>query len=90
MMQTNHAEVIPGMPVSTPRRVLPHRYVMKKNGFIRLVFDCASRYRGYCLNDTVWQGPNLISKLSLILLRFRLHCYTVTTDIENTLYTTKC
>ena len=56
---------------------------MKKNGLMRLVFYCASRYRGYCLNDTVCQGPNLISKLSHILLRFRLHRYAVTADITN-------
>ena len=56
---------------------------MKKNGLMRLVFDWASRYRGYCLNYTVCQGPNLIIKQSHILLRFRLHSYAVTADIEN-------
>ena len=71
------------MPVSTPGRGLPHRHVMKKNGPIRPVFDCASRYRGYCLNDTVRQVPTLISTLSLILLRFCLHSYAVTADIDN-------
>ena len=53
------------------------------DGLMRLVFDYASRYRSYCLNDTVCQGPNLISKLSHICLRFRLHSYAVTADIEN-------
>ena len=85
LLQKDHAEVIPEDACVNPRTwFLPHRYVMKKNGLMRLVFDCASRYRGYCLNDTVCHGPNLISKLSHILLRFRLHSYAVTADIENT------
>ena len=51
---------------------------------MRLVFKCASRYRtGYCPKDTVCQGPNLISKLSHIHLRFRVHSYAVTANIEN-------
>ena len=84
LLQKDHAEVIPDDACVNPRTwFLPHRYVMKKNGLMRLVFDCASRYRGYCLNDTVCQGPNLISKLSHILLRFRVHSYAATADIEN-------
>ena len=84
LLQKNHAEVIPEDACVNPRTwFLLHRHVMKKNGLLRLVFDCASRYRGYCLNDTVYQGPNLLSKLSHMFLRFRLHSYAVTADIEN-------
>ena len=63
LLQEDHAKVIPEDANVIPRTwFLPHRYVMKKNGLMRLVFDCANRYRGYCLNDTVYQGPKLILK----------------------------
>ena len=84
LLQRDHAEVMPEDACVNPKTwFLPHRYVMKKNGWMPLVFDFASRYRCYCLNYTVCQGPNLISKLSHILLHWRLHSYAVTTYIEN-------
>ena len=60
---------------------LPHHHVRKKNGTMQLVFDCSSRYKGYCLNEVSYQGPNLTSKLSNVLLRFRPHKYAVIADI---------
>ena len=83
MLEKNYAERVPKEELynNNPRTwYLPHHHVKKKDGSMRLVFDCASRFRGASLNDTVRQGPNLNNKLSNVLLRFRLHKYAITAD----------
>ena len=85
MIQKNFAESAPTNQINNENLrtwCLPHHHVRKKNGTMRLVFDCSSRYKGYCLNDVAYQGPNLAIKLSSVLLRFRLHSYAVIADIE--------
>ena len=86
MFQKNFAERVPTDQINNENLrtwYLPHHHVRKNNGNMRLVFDCSSRYKGYCLNDATYQGPNLTNKLSSVLLRFRLHRYAVTADIES-------
>ena len=62
---------------------IPHHCVPKKNNKIRLVFDCASKYKGMSLNSQVFQGPDYINKLHFVLLRFRQHQYAISADIES-------
>jgi len=52
---------------------LPHHPVLnpKKPEKLRVVFDCAVRFKGKCLNDVLMQGPNLTNELVGILIRFR-------------------
>ena len=38
---------------------------------LRIVFDCAAKYRGVCLNDTLRKGPDLVNALIGVLCRFR-------------------
>jgi len=61
---------------------LPHHAVAKKGDKIRIVFDCAARFRGTSLNDQVMQGPNLTNTLVGVLLRFRQEHVAVMADIE--------
>ena len=52
---------------------LPHHgvYHPKKPNSLRVVFDCSARYQGESLNDHLLQGPDLSSKLTVVLTRFR-------------------
>ncbi|XP_071848188.1 uncharacterized protein [Apostichopus japonicus] len=63
---------------------LPHHAVVseKKPGKLRVVFDCASNFKGKSLNDRCMQGPDMINKLLPVLLRFRQHSIAVQADIE--------
>ena len=38
---------------------------------LRIVFDCAARYKGVYLKDTLLKGPDLVNALVGILCRFR-------------------
>ena len=61
---------------------MPHHCVPKKNGKMRLVFDCASRYNGMSLNGQCYQGPDFSTKLSSVLLRFSEHSVAISGHIE--------
>ena len=62
----------------------PHHSVVhpKKPEKVRVVFDCAARYRGTSLNDRVLRGPDLTNKLVGVLLRFREESFALMADIE--------
>lgn len=62
---------------------LPHHGVEKKDSIttpLRIVFNCSSGKPS--LNDCLHSGPSLVVDLIKVLLRFRLHSYAVTSDIE--------
>ena len=62
---------------------LPHHPVQSPNkDKIRIVFDCSAKYKGASLNDQVFQGPDLVNKLTTVLLRFREHEVAVVGDVE--------
>eukprot|EP00057_Strongylocentrotus_purpuratus_P005721 XP_003731624.1 PREDICTED: uncharacterized protein LOC100894126 [Strongylocentrotus purpuratus] len=63
---------------------LPHHPVFhpQKPGKVRIVFDCASAWKGLSLNDVVNQGPDLTNKLIGVLLRFRTAPVALMADIE--------
>jgi hypothetical protein len=63
---------------------MPHHPVFnpKKPDKLRIVFDCAARYKDCSLNDTLFQGPDLTSSLVAVLLRFRTNPVAVSGDIE--------
>ena len=62
---------------------LPHQCVLRadKPGKVRIVFDCAAKYRGMSLNSQCFRGPDLCNKLVHVLVRFRQYQYAVTGDI---------
>lgn len=65
---------------------LPHHPVLKPTSTstkVRVVFDgSASTSNGLSLNDILYTGPQVQQDLMSILLRFRLHRYVITGDIE--------
>ena len=63
---------------------LPHHPVVhpRKPDNVIVVFDCAAKFRGISLNDSVHQGPDLANKLIGILLCFRQEPVAIMADIE--------
>ena len=63
---------------------LPHHSVVhpRKPEKVRVVFDCAARYRGTSLSNRVLRGPDLTNKLVGVLLRFREEPFSLMADIE--------
>ncbi|XP_013409147.1 uncharacterized protein LOC106172792 [Lingula anatina] len=62
---------------------LPHHPVINsKKSKIRVVFDCAAKYAGVSLNDSLLQGPDLTNSLIGVLLRFRQEKIAIVADIE--------
>lgn len=65
---------------------MPHHSVLKETSLttrLRVVFDCsAATSSGFSLNDLQMAGPTLQDDLLAILLRFRMHTYVVSADIE--------
>ena len=65
---------------------LAHHPVKKESSTtpIRVVYDCSCRgdSRSASLNDCLMVGPPCLNNLSAILLRFRIHVFALSTDIE--------
>ena len=63
---------------------LPHHPVTHpfKPGKVRVIFDCAAKFRGTSLNDMLLSGPDLQQNLIGVLLRFRLVKFAFTSDIQ--------
>ena len=65
---------------------IPHRAVKKDSATtpIRIVYDCSCRQSSYhpSLNDCLQVGPPFLNHLCAILLRFRLHVFGFSADIE--------
>ena len=71
-----------------PLWYLPHHAVFNPNkpGKLRVVFDCAARYRGTSLNDQLLSGPDLTNSLFGVLVRFRQEPIALSSDIEAMFY----
>jgi hypothetical protein len=85
-IQKGYAQPIDDEKVCEPGKVwyLPHHPVCSphKPGKVRIVFDCAAKYRGTSLNDNLLQGPDLINSLVGVLVRFREQPVALVADIE--------
>ena len=69
-------ERVPEAEIARHAHYLPHFAVIKrdKNGRpikIRPVMDAKTKHRGECLNDFMTPGPNLLTDMIQVLLRFR-------------------
>jgi hypothetical protein len=81
--------IVPAKDVVTTKTwYLPHHPVqnLNKPGKVRVVFDCAAKYEGKCLNDYLLQGPDLVNDLVGVLLRFRQDKFAMMADIEQIYY----
>ena len=75
-IQAGFVEQIPDHLVKPPPDVLVWHLpifcvTQETRGKYRLVFDAKAKYHGICLNDVLRPGPNLLSLLRYVLLRFR-------------------
>ena len=64
---------------------LPHRAVVKEDRLttkIRPVFDASCKITGPSLNECLYYGPNLLSKIFDVLFRFRLNKIGIVADIK--------
>ena len=80
----DNAEPVPLEHVDVLEKVWPHHPVLSENKprKVRVVFDCASKFKGESLNDKAYQGPDLNSKLMHVMTRFRREPYATLADIE--------
>ncbi|XP_074033086.1 uncharacterized protein [Leptinotarsa decemlineata] len=87
-LQKGHLIKVPPPPVTelTDYFYIPHHAVIKHESSttpLRVVFDASSHSANKSsLNDTLYVGPKLQNDLVKLLLRFRLHLYVFTCDIE--------
>ena len=65
-------------------KYIPHHGIQNPNkpGKLRVVFDAATYFSNTCLNDHLFNGPDLLNNLVGVLLRFRKGKYTAFSDIE--------
>lgn len=81
-----HMEIVPLKDISNKSYYLPHHAVTKANSLttkVRVVFDgSAPSNSGVSLNDIMARGPTIQPDLCSILLRFRVHKYVLTGDVE--------
>ena len=71
-------------PNSKPLWYLPHHAVFHpcKPDKLRVVFDCAARFKGTSLNDQLLHDPDLTNSLFGVLQRFRQEQVALVSDIE--------
>ena len=71
LLDKGYAEIIPEDQIKSKSNVnyLPHHYVLVPKW--RVVFNAASKFKGASLNDRCLQGPNLLSDIVGVLMRFR-------------------
>lgn len=54
----------------------------KKSTPVRIVFNSAATFKGHCLNDFWYKGPDLLNSLFGVILRLRENAVAVCADIE--------
>ena len=83
--QRNFIEYAPSLSTKE-NHYIPHHPVRKNSPTtpIRIVYNCSCRQspRHASLNDCLMVGDSALTDLCAVLLRFRLHCYALSTDIE--------
>ena len=85
MIEQGFAEEVNIPVIKQPGKVwyLPHHAVIhpqKKK--LRIVFDCSCTQNGKSLNKSALSGPDLVTKLLHVLLRFRQYEVAVTADVK--------
>lgn len=84
LFENNYATKLIDINVTPKTWYLPHFGVDNPNKKkLRLVFDAAAKTNGLCLNDYLIKGPDLLTSLFGIMLRFRENPVAVTGDIKD-------
>ena len=92
IIQKNYAEVVPISELNAKNVwFIPHHgvYHPKKPHKIRVVFDCSCKFKDFCLNENLLQGPDLTNNLVGILCRFRLYPIAFSCDIQEMFHQVK-
>ncbi|XP_067947596.1 uncharacterized protein [Watersipora subatra] len=85
ILENGDAELVPDCELDDPHSwYMPHFgvYHPKKPGKIRIVFDGSAKVGGQSLNDFLMQGPDQLSSLIGILMRFRREQVGIACDVE--------
>ncbi|KAJ0171004.1 hypothetical protein K1T71_013203 [Dendrolimus kikuchii] len=84
LLENDYAYELKDDKVTSKTWYLPHFGVDNPNkNKLRLVFDAAAKSNGYSLNDYLMTGPDLLTSLYGIMLRFRENKIAVTGDIRD-------
>lgn len=84
LLQNDYAMELPDSQIKPKTWYLAHFGVDNPNKKrLRLVFDAANKVNNLCLNDYLLTGPDLLSSLLGIMLRFRENKVGVTGDIKD-------
>ena len=87
LFNNNYAEVVKDSEINHSDQMwfIPHYgvYHPHKPNKIRVVFDCSCKFKDFCLNENLLQGPDLTNNLVGILCRFRLYPVAFCCDIRN-------
>ena len=54
----------------------------QKPNKVRVVLDCAARFRGESLNDELLQGPDIVNSFVVVLMQFRKVRMAIVSDFE--------
>jgi len=86
MKEYGHMKEVPHIHLPKSHYFIPHHCVLKPGSQttkLRVVFDASAvTSSGKSLNDLMHKGPTVQNSLMSILLRFRMHKYLFTADIE--------
>ena len=79
-----HAELLTAeeAKIQTPTTWYVTNFEVNNGKKVRVVFDGAAECEGTSLNDFLLRGPNYLSSMVGVLLRFRLKHVLLSTDIE--------
>ncbi|XP_073821413.1 uncharacterized protein [Musca autumnalis] len=85
-LDLGHMEITNNIVPRKPHYFIPHQCVFRPQSTttkLRVVFDASSKTSSHVsLNDLLMVGPTIQEELYSTLLRFRLHKYVITADIE--------
>ena len=93
LVEKGYAEPVPHEPETDylGKWYMPHHGVIhpQKPEKLRVVFDCAAKYRGSSINDHLLQGPDLANSLVEVLIGFRCGPVAFVADVEAMFYQVK-
>ena len=93
LLRAGHAVKVGPLDVGITKRnwYLPHHNVYNPNkpDKTRVVFDASATHQGTSLNSALLRGPDFLSSLPGLLMRFREYPIAVSADIEKMFYQVK-
>ena len=82
-IDSGHASLVEDLIPQSRVWYLPHHCTGDK---LRVVFDCAAKFKDFLLNDMLLQGPDLNNNSTGVILRFRQESVAFSADIRSTFH----